>query len=109
MEETGEDGFDQAIKLSAEYLSNMKFTQEHNLLGKYFEETDEIVEKHFDKEQKNNEQLSSSCQPRRSRGSGGDVTVLVAILSLSPTNHTRSRSYVEVLGASEGFSDTSMI
>ncbi|KAM1025279.1 hypothetical protein ACFX2I_038367 [Malus domestica] len=84
MEETGEDGFDQAIKLSAECLSNMKFIQEHNLLGKYFEE-----------EQKNNEQLSRSCQSMRSRGSGGDLNVLVAILSLSPTNYTRSRNYVE--------------
>ncbi|KAL3834776.1 hypothetical protein ACJIZ3_009512 [Penstemon smallii] len=34
----GENGFDQAIELSAEILSNVKFIQEKRLLGKFFEE-----------------------------------------------------------------------
>ncbi|XP_042520633.1 eukaryotic peptide chain release factor subunit 1-3-like [Macadamia integrifolia] len=34
----GENGFNQAIELSSEILSNVKFIQEKRLLGKYFEE-----------------------------------------------------------------------
>lgn len=34
----GENGFNQAIELSAEVLSNVKFIQEKRLIGKYFEE-----------------------------------------------------------------------
>jgi peptide chain release factor subunit 1 len=34
----GENGFSQAIELSAEILSNVKFIQEKRLIGKYFEE-----------------------------------------------------------------------
>jgi peptide chain release factor subunit 1 len=34
----GETGFNQAIELSAEILSNVKFIQEKRLIGKYFEE-----------------------------------------------------------------------
>ncbi|KAK4367016.1 hypothetical protein RND71_014896 [Anisodus tanguticus] len=34
----GEDGFNQAIKLSTENLGNVKFMQEINIIGKYFEE-----------------------------------------------------------------------
>ncbi|CAI9766717.1 unnamed protein product [Fraxinus pennsylvanica] len=34
----GENGFNQAIELSAEILSNVKFIQEKRLIGKYFEE-----------------------------------------------------------------------
>ncbi|KAJ0253336.1 Eukaryotic peptide chain release factor subunit 1-3 [Hirschfeldia incana] len=34
----GETGFNQAIELSAEILSNVKFIQEKKLIGKYFEE-----------------------------------------------------------------------
>ncbi|VAH68884.1 unnamed protein product [Triticum turgidum subsp. durum] len=34
----GEDGFNQAIEISAEVLSNVKFIQEKRLMGKYFEE-----------------------------------------------------------------------
>jgi peptide chain release factor subunit 1 len=34
----GENGFNQAIDLSAETLSNVKFIQEKKLIGKYFEE-----------------------------------------------------------------------
>ncbi|KAG4951114.1 hypothetical protein JHK84_044494 [Glycine max] len=34
----GENGFNQAIELSAEMLSNVKFIQEKRLIGKYFEE-----------------------------------------------------------------------
>lgn len=34
----GENGFNQAIELSAESLSNVKFIQEKRLIGKYFEE-----------------------------------------------------------------------
>ncbi|KAF9616815.1 hypothetical protein IFM89_032665 [Coptis chinensis] len=34
----GENGFNQAIELSAEILSNVKFVQEKRLIGKYFEE-----------------------------------------------------------------------
>lgn len=32
----GENGFNQAIELSAEVLSNVKFIQEKKLIGKYF-------------------------------------------------------------------------
>uniref|UniRef100_A0A0E0CCT4 eRF1/Pelota-like N-terminal domain-containing protein n=1 Tax=Oryza meridionalis TaxID=40149 RepID=A0A0E0CCT4_9ORYZ len=34
----GENGFNQAIEISAEELSNVKFIQEKKLIGKYFEE-----------------------------------------------------------------------
>ena len=34
----GENGFNQAIELSAEYLSNVKFIQEKKLIQKYFDE-----------------------------------------------------------------------
>jgi len=34
----GENGFNQAIELSAEILSNVKFIQEKKLIGKYFDE-----------------------------------------------------------------------
>lgn len=34
----GENGFNQAIELSAETLGNVKFIQEKKLIGKYFEE-----------------------------------------------------------------------
>ncbi|MFS7917079.1 putative peptide chain release factor eRF1/aRF1, eRF1 domain 2, eRF1, domain 2 superfamily [Helianthus anomalus] len=34
----GENGFNEAIKLSAEILGDNKFTQEKRLIGKYFEE-----------------------------------------------------------------------
>ena len=34
----GENGFNQAIKLSAEVLSNVKFIQEKKLIGRYFDE-----------------------------------------------------------------------
>ncbi|KAK4385457.1 Eukaryotic peptide chain release factor subunit-3 [Sesamum angolense] len=34
----GENGFNQAIELSAEILSNVKFIQEKRLIGKFFEE-----------------------------------------------------------------------
>uniref|UniRef100_A0A2K5BZ15 Eukaryotic peptide chain release factor subunit 1 n=1 Tax=Aotus nancymaae TaxID=37293 RepID=A0A2K5BZ15_AOTNA len=34
----GENGFNQAIKLSTEVLSNMKFIQEKKLIGRYFDE-----------------------------------------------------------------------
>lgn len=34
----GEDGFNQAIEISVEVLSNVKFIQEKKLIGKYFEE-----------------------------------------------------------------------
>ncbi|KAL4567713.1 hypothetical protein LXL04_023305 [Taraxacum kok-saghyz] len=34
----GENGFNQAIELSAEILANVKFIQEKRLIGKYFEE-----------------------------------------------------------------------
>ncbi|VAH84901.1 unnamed protein product [Triticum turgidum subsp. durum] len=34
----GENGFNQAIEISAEVLSNVKFIQEKKLIGKYFEE-----------------------------------------------------------------------
>ncbi|KAK9288920.1 hypothetical protein L1049_017391 [Liquidambar formosana] len=61
----GENGFNQAIELSSEILSNVKFIQEKRLIGKYFEEisqdtgkyvlkhstTGEIIIKHLNKEQ----------------------------------------------------------
>jgi peptide chain release factor subunit 1 len=34
----GDNGFNQAIELSAEILANVKFIQEKRLIGKYFEE-----------------------------------------------------------------------
>ena len=34
----GENGFNQAIELSAEVLANVKFIQEKQLIGKYFDE-----------------------------------------------------------------------
>jgi peptide subunit release factor 1 (eRF1) len=34
----GENGFNQAIELSSEMLSNVKFVQEKRLIGKFFEE-----------------------------------------------------------------------
>jgi peptide chain release factor subunit 1 len=34
----GENGFNQAIELSAEILANVKFIQEKRLISKYFEE-----------------------------------------------------------------------
>ena len=34
----GENGFNQAIALSAESLSNVKFIQERELINRYFEE-----------------------------------------------------------------------
>jgi len=34
----GENGFNQAIELSSEILSNVKFVQEKRLIGKYFDE-----------------------------------------------------------------------
>ncbi|CAG2181234.1 unnamed protein product, partial [Oppiella nova] len=34
----GENGFNQAIELSAEVLSNVKFIQEKKLIGRYFDE-----------------------------------------------------------------------
>ena len=34
----GENGFNQAIELSAETLSNVKFVQEKKLISKYFDE-----------------------------------------------------------------------
>lgn len=36
----GENGFNQAIELSSEILSGIKFIQERRLLSKYFEEID---------------------------------------------------------------------
>ncbi|KAF2288437.1 hypothetical protein GH714_007483 [Hevea brasiliensis] len=66
----GENGFNQAIELSSEILSNVKFIQEKRLIGKYFEEisqdtgnmyelknstTGEIVIKHLNKEQEANQ------------------------------------------------------
>ena len=35
---SGENGFNQAIELSAQILANVKFIQEKKLIGKYFEE-----------------------------------------------------------------------
>jgi peptide chain release factor subunit 1 len=34
----GENGFNQAIELSADMLSNVKFVQEKRLIGKFFDE-----------------------------------------------------------------------
>ncbi|XP_074572895.1 eukaryotic peptide chain release factor subunit 1-2-like [Curcuma longa] len=42
----GENGFNQAIELSAEILSNVKFIQEKKLIGKYFEEISQNTEKY---------------------------------------------------------------
>ncbi|KAF9588359.1 hypothetical protein IFM89_008789 [Coptis chinensis] len=42
----GENGFNQAIELSAEILSNVKFVQEKRLIGKYFEEISQDIGKY---------------------------------------------------------------
>merc|ERR1712113_1188815 len=42
----GENGFNQAIELSAEMLSNVKFIQEKRLISKYFEETSQDTGKY---------------------------------------------------------------
>ncbi|KAL9386761.1 hypothetical protein Peur_019885 [Populus x canadensis] len=42
----GENGFNQAIELSAEILSNVKFIQEKRLIGKYFEEVSQDTGKY---------------------------------------------------------------
>ncbi|PNX97509.1 eukaryotic peptide chain release factor subunit 1-3-like protein [Trifolium pratense] len=44
----GENGFNQAIELSAEILSNVKFIQEKCLIGKYFEEISQETGKYVD-------------------------------------------------------------
>ncbi len=38
----GENGFNQAIELSAECLSNVKFIQEKKLIGRYFDEISQV-------------------------------------------------------------------
>lgn len=38
----GENGFNQAIELSAEVLSNVKFIQEKKLIGRYFDEISQV-------------------------------------------------------------------
>ncbi|RZC52782.1 hypothetical protein C5167_021207 [Papaver somniferum] len=42
----GENGFNQAIKLSSEILSNVKFVQETRLIGKYFQEIEQDTGKY---------------------------------------------------------------
>lgn len=42
----GEEGFNQAIKMSQEILFNVKFIQEQHLLGKYFEEVNQDTGKY---------------------------------------------------------------
>jgi len=42
----GENGFNQAIELSAEVLSNVKFVQEKRLIGKYFDEISQDTQKY---------------------------------------------------------------
>jgi len=42
----GENGFNQAIELSAESLSNVKFIQEKKLIGKYFDEISQETDKY---------------------------------------------------------------
>ena len=39
----GENGFNQAIELSAESLSNVKFIQEKKLIGRYFDEISQVI------------------------------------------------------------------
>ncbi|KAM2035507.1 hypothetical protein ACFX16_038592 [Malus domestica] len=98
----GEDGFNQAVKLSAEFLSNVKFIQEHNLLGRHFEE-----------EQGNNK--SNFRDP----GCQGDLEVQerISLLKWPVDEHKRfgcdlklvnnksheGRSSVKVLEALEGY------
>jgi peptide chain release factor subunit 1 len=42
----GENVFNQAIKLCAEILANVKFIQEKKLIGKYFEEVSQDTGKY---------------------------------------------------------------
>ena len=39
----GENGFNQAIELSAESLSNVKFIQEKKLIAKYFDQISQVI------------------------------------------------------------------
>ena len=48
----GENGFNQAIELSAESLSNVKFIQEKKLIGRYFDEISQVGQR-FTKKNKN--------------------------------------------------------
>jgi peptide chain release factor subunit 1 len=43
----GENGFNQAIELSAESLSNVKFIQEKKLIGRYFDEISQVGKQVF--------------------------------------------------------------
>ena len=47
----GENGFNQAIELSAESLSNVKFIQEKKLIGRYFDEISQVGQR-FTKKKK---------------------------------------------------------
>ncbi len=38
----GENGFNQAIELSADMLANVKFVQEKRLIGKFFDEISQV-------------------------------------------------------------------
>ena len=42
----GENGFNQAIELSAECLANVKFIQEKKLIGRYFDEISQDTQKY---------------------------------------------------------------
>ena len=52
----GENGFNQAIELSAESLSNVKFIQEKKLIGRYFDEISQVGQR-FTKKKKKTEFL----------------------------------------------------
>ncbi len=39
----GENGFNQAIELSADALQNVKFIQEKKLIGSYFDEISQVI------------------------------------------------------------------
>ncbi|BBH10079.1 eukaryotic release factor 1-3 [Prunus dulcis] len=76
----GEEGFNQAIKMSQEILFNVKFIQEQHLLGKYFEEVNQDTGKYV-------------------VGVGDTLKALeMGADDLSPTNHNRGDSSVEVSG-----------
>ena len=48
----GENGFNQAIELSAESLSNVKFIQEKKLIGRYFDEISQVGQRFTKKKKK---------------------------------------------------------
>ncbi|KAM3269919.1 hypothetical protein P3S67_029825 [Capsicum chacoense] len=118
----GEDGFNQAIKLSAEKLGNVKFMQEIHIIGKYFEEmsldsgkyvvglddTLKVLETGAVETLIVWENLDLTRYVLKNNSSG-ETMVKILIWSLLRTNHTKDVSFVAVLVALERFFATSLM